>query len=144
MGWRRNDRYVLHTPGTPIDGIGRGSLHTQHGQHTYSGRVAFGRQGDSTVNRKLRSLVENRGVNRSRLALASLRVLADAKSGDNQSCVLEVAAGERRGKGWIDHRTPFGAIGLPVKTGYFSRARPDLDLPSQRILMLSCSSVRAC
>jgi hypothetical protein len=33
----------------------------------------------------------------------------------------------------MDYRTPFGAIGQLGKTGPFSRAKSDLDLPSQRI-----------
>lgn len=49
-----------------------------------------------------------------------------------QKRVLEVAGRERRGKAWIDHRTPFGAPGPLVEERHFLCARPDLDLPIQR------------
>jgi len=66
----------------------------------------------------------------SKSAAVGMRTGADA--------FLAVTAREKRGEGSIDYWWPFEATAKLLKTAHFSRARSDLDPPSQRKVSCRC------
>jgi hypothetical protein len=60
----------------------------------------------------------------------SLMLSFDGRQGLRAKHVLGVVAGGRRGKAWLDHRGPFGAIVQLVKVCHFLCPTIDFNVPS--------------